>query len=79
MSTITIKDIPPSVHRALKARAKAHGRSLNREIIAVLESTLHGSHIDASAIGERARSVRKTMGVCLAQRELDALKNAGRR
>jgi len=79
MSTITIKDIPPSVHRTLKMRAKAHGRSLNREVIATLEGTLRGAPIDAAAIGKHARAVRETLGVYLTQRDLSALKNAGRR
>ena len=79
MSTITIKGIPPAVHRVLKARAEAHGRSLNKEIIVTLESTLHGSPIDATAIGNHARTVREAMGVYLTQRDLKAYKNAGRR
>ena len=79
MSTITVKDIPVAMHRLLKARAKAHGRSLNKEIITTLESTLHGNPIDASAVGNHARTVRETMGVYLTQTELTALKNAGRK
>jgi plasmid stability protein len=79
MSTITIKNIPPAMHRTLKARAKAHGRSLNREIIATLESTLHGAPIDSTAIGKHARAVRETMGVYVTQKDLGKLKNAGRR
>ena len=79
MSTITIKNIPESVHRSLKARAEAHGRSLNKEIIATLEGTLHGAPIDAEAIGQRARAVRETLGVYMTQKDMTALKNAGRR
>jgi len=79
MSTITIKNVPPSVHRTLKSRAKTHGRSLNKEVITTLESALHGTPIDAGAIGKHARAVRETMGVYLTQRDLTSLKNAGRR
>lgn len=79
MNTITLKDIPPAVHRTFKSRAKAHGRSLNKEIITTLESTLHGSPIDALAVGKHARAVRETMGVYLTQKDLTTLKNAGRR
>ncbi len=78
MNTITLKDVPPAVHRALKSRAKAHGRSLNKEIITTLESALHSAPIDATAIGRHARAVRETMGVHLTQKDLTALKNAGR-
>jgi plasmid stability protein len=42
MITITIKGIPKATHRALKKRAAAHRRSLNREVIFALESILGG-------------------------------------
>lgn len=79
MSTITIKDVPPAVHQSLKSRAQAHGRSLNKEIIVTLESVLHGAAIDARAVGQHARAVRETMGVYLTEKDLSALKNAGRK
>lgn len=79
MSTITLKDVPPEVHRCLKDRAQVHGRSLNKEIIVTLESIVHGAAIDAKAVGTHARAVRETMGVYLTQKDLERLKNAGRR
>jgi plasmid stability protein len=42
MISITIKGIPRETHRELKKRAAAHRRSLNSEVIWVLESTLGG-------------------------------------
>jgi len=79
MSTITVKDLPPAVHRTLKDRAQAHGRSLNKEVIITLESALHSAPIDAQAVGRHARAVREAMGVYLTQKDLTALKKAGRR
>ena len=79
MSTITIKNVPPTVHRTLKARARAHGRSLNKEVVAALEGTLRGTLIDADAVGKHARAVRETLGVYLTERDLHDLKNEGRR
>ena len=79
MTTITLKNIPPAIHRTLKMQAKSHGRSLNKEVIATLELTLRGTPIDAGAIGDHARAVRETLGVYLTQKDLNALKNAGRR
>lgn len=78
MNTITLKDVPPAVHRTLKSRAKAHGRSLNKEIITTLESTLHSSPIDATVVGRHARAVRETIGVYLTQKDLTTFKNLGR-
>ena len=79
MSTITLKAVPVALHRALKAKAEAHGRSLNREIMAILDSSLHSTPIDAKEIGARAHAVRESMGVYLTQKDLAAFKNAGRR
>ena len=35
--TLTLKNIPPHLHRMLKAQAKRHKRSLNHEAILCLE------------------------------------------
>jgi plasmid stability protein len=78
MNTITIRDVPPGIHRTLKTRAHAHGRSLNKEILVTLESLLHGALIDGKAVGKHAQSVREAMGVYLTQEELTARKDAGR-
>lgn len=78
MNTITLKDVPAAVHKALKQRARTNGRSLNKEIITTLEAALHSSRIDTVALRERALEVRESMGIYLTQRELDAFKNAGR-
>jgi plasmid stability protein len=40
--TITLKNVPPDLHRSLKECAKLHKRSLNQEAIHVLESSLMG-------------------------------------
>jgi plasmid stability protein len=37
MATITLKKIPPELHRELKNRALAHHRSLSKEVIATLQ------------------------------------------
>lgn len=79
MSTITLKGVPEDVHAALKVQAKAHGRSLNREAIAILSERLHASRIDAEVVAGTARAVRESMRVYLTETELEALKRAGRR
>jgi plasmid stability protein len=79
MSTITIKDLPTPVHRALRARAERHGRSLNREIIATLEGSLRSAPVDAAPTAAHARAVRESLGVYLTQKDLIAQRDAGRR
>lgn len=43
-TTITLKNVPPELHRSLKESAKRHKRSLNQEAIHVLETSLFGDH-----------------------------------
>ncbi|MEM7391297.1 MAG: plasmid stability protein [Verrucomicrobiota bacterium] len=50
MATITLKDIPPALHSALKHRAKQNGRSLNKEALACLESVVHPSKVDVTSM-----------------------------
>jgi len=37
MATITVRNVPPEVQRALKKAAAAHGRSMEAEVRAILE------------------------------------------
>lgn len=78
MTAITIKDIPKEIHEGLKERARAHGRSLNREVLATLESVLRGSKVDSSSILNHAREVRESTQVYMTQADLDGFKNEGR-
>lgn len=39
-TTITLKNVPPELHRSLKENAQRHKRSLNQEAIHVLETSL---------------------------------------
>jgi len=79
MTTITLKNVPPAVHKKLKTLAKVHGRSLNKEIITTLEYSLHGSRMDSDSIQQHASAVRESMGVYLTQDTLSDMKNAGRK
>lgn len=40
MSAMTIRNISPETHRALKARAKAHFRSTEAEVRAILDAAV---------------------------------------
>ena len=37
MTTLTVRNLPDEVHRALRARAALHGRSTEAEVRAILE------------------------------------------
>ncbi len=78
MITITIKGIPKDIHRELKQRAEVHGRSLNTEVIAVLESSLRSSLVDVDELITRARALRSTMKFTVNTSEMHGFKTAGR-
>jgi plasmid stability protein len=40
MATVTIRNLPDEVHRALRVRAAMHGRSTEAEIRDILETTV---------------------------------------
>ena len=40
MSAVVIRDLPPLLHQRLKTEAARHHRSMNRELIAILEKEL---------------------------------------
>jgi plasmid stability protein len=78
MITITIKGLSKEAHRALKKRALTHGRSLNTEAIAVLESSVRSVPVDTQALLARARAVRATMKFKATAAQIDRWKREGR-
>ena len=78
MPTLTLKDVPPEVHRRLKARALRNRRSLNREAIECLRAATRAVPIDPEALLAKARSLRQQVSGRLTQRDLEAAKRAGR-
>ena len=48
MLNLTLKNIPAELHLRLKARAEINRRSLNREILALLEAQLETPAVDVA-------------------------------
>ena len=78
MITITIKGLSKEAHQALKKRAVTHGRSLNTEAIAVLESSVRSVPVDTQALIARARAARATMKFKATAAQIDRWKREGR-
>jgi plasmid stability protein len=78
MSTVTVKDLPEKLHRQLKARALRNRRSLNSEIIAVLEAAASPQKVDPDALLSRAASLRRQVAGRLTDSDLADLRKAGR-
>ena len=62
MSAVTIRKLSPETHRALKLRARGHGRSTEAEIRAILDAAVKpageiGIGSALAALGRRFRGV----------------------
>jgi plasmid stability protein len=79
MPTITIKNLPSNLHRELKNRAKAHRRSLNKEVIATLKNATGETRpVDVDALIREARAARSKFTRQISAAEIDTWKRAGR-
>jgi plasmid stability protein len=78
MITITIKGLSKTAHQALKKRAATHGRSLNTEAIAVLESSVRSTPVNAQEVVARARAARVTMNFTTTAAEINQIIRQGR-
>lgn len=75
---ITLKDIPPPLHKSLKDRAKKQGRSLNKEVLSILETAVTPQRSSPQELLERIQKRRETMNHIVHQDELDVIINEGR-
>jgi plasmid stability protein len=79
MPTITLKNLPRDLHRELKNRARAHHRSLNKEVIVTLRSaTATAIPFNTAALEESVRHARSLFRRPVTARQIDAWKRAGR-
>ena len=78
MPTVTLKNIPRPLHRALKARAEGNRRSLNREILATLESSVTPRIRPVEEWLQEAASFRARLNFTTREEELNLHKRAGR-
>ncbi len=78
MATITLKDLPQNIHKALKQRAKRNGRSLNREVLAILVSSVLPRKVDVDAYLVEIRQHRESLPGRLTDDLLEEAKRTGR-
>lgn len=79
MPTITVKDIPSDLYEALKKKAAAHHRSINREVIHYIEQAVGSREVDVEDVLEKARTMQKKVGkVPISEEILNEYKNSGR-
>lgn len=80
MTTITIKNIPPVLYERIKQKAKVNRRSINNEIITILEQGLAiRTQAEVSELLESARKIRElTARYTLTDEEIEKAINEGR-
>ena len=79
MPAITLKSLPAALHRSLKSRAARHKRSLNQEVIAVLEEAVAPSkRVDVEAMIAETRRFRESLNFKTTPEEIDRFKREGR-
>jgi hypothetical protein len=80
MTNLTVKNIPPLVYARLKQQAENNRRSINSEIITILEQALQMRNpSDMAQTLEGVRKVRElTAHYVATEEEITRWKNAGR-
>ena len=79
MPSITVKNIPPELYELLRQSAAANRRSLNGEIITLIERGVRGRKLDPEALLARARKLRtSTRRRPITDSEFNSAKRSGR-
>lgn len=78
MANVTIKDLPTRLHQRLKMNAKLNRRSLNSEVIILLEAALEPRKVNVDEILAAARAVRSQVKRELSDLQIDRMKRQGR-
>ncbi|MGD8404056.1 MAG: Arc family DNA-binding protein [Anaerolineales bacterium] len=78
MTSLTIKNIPPIIYERLKMQAENNRRSLNSEVITILERALSVQPIDVESTIERSRRLQElTASYTLTADEIEKMINEG--
>ena len=75
---ITIKDVPKRLYCVLKERAEGHRRSLNKEVLAILEGTLCPSKTSPIDLLEQIAERRNRLPNIVRDGELQMIIREGR-
>lgn len=78
MATLTIKNLPDELYKALSETAKRHRRSINSEAIVRLESSLQTKPDVEETIRQIREFRAKQPNVYLTEEDLEFAKNEGR-
>lgn len=78
-TTITVKNIPHDLYELIKKNAAEHRRSINNEVIAIIEKAFRSKKIDPEDFLVSVRKLReRTKRFELTDRLINQAKNEGR-
>jgi len=78
-TTITVKNIPPELYERLKQNASLHHRSINSEVIALIEAGIAAKKRKPEDFLASARAIREKTGRYELKKEfIDKAKREGR-
>jgi antitoxin FitA len=78
MANVTIKDLPVTLHERLKENAKMNRRSLNAEVITLLEAAMEPRKVNVDEVLAAARAVRSQVKHELSDQDINRMKRQGR-
>lgn len=78
MATLTIRNIPDDLYEKLKETAKTNRRSLNSEVIYIIERAFSSHRLEPAEIIASAREIRETLDLYVTEEDLNRAKNEGR-
>ncbi len=79
MVNITIKNIPEEIYERIKTQAKVNHRSINGEVISIIEKALSIPALDVKTTLERTKKIRElTAHYVITNEELTKWKKEGR-
>ena len=77
-TNFTLKNIPEDLYKKVKERAQRNNRSINGEIISILNTATAPNHIPVDVILARARALRERTRGCLTDGFINQAKREGR-
>jgi plasmid stability protein len=77
-TNFTLKNIPEDLYKKVRERAERNHRSINGEIISILNAATAPNHIPVDVILARARAVRAQTGGFLTDDFINQAKREGR-
>jgi plasmid stability protein len=77
-TNFTLKNIPEDLYKKVKERAQRNNRSINGEIISILNAATAPDHIPVDVILARARALRERTRGFLTDEFIDQAKREGR-